>query len=321
MEEVGPLKVGSLVGGSCDVAVPVADRTGGASASHIAGFTEWVTEADCTTAGGAWTDGFGDAHVDSLVVSEHAILASHVVLGSSQEDYIRFNGRIKNTQLTFDDSGIYGSAGTVTLQMTMPADGSHHMISFPPQTGNILLSTSTQSLLEGVGQLSTGSIVEGFGTIRTDNDISTACDGVSGVCPTITSAGPLKVLEATVFSTDGFPYDGSAPMTIPPDKSTIRVTPDGLDRPISFEFSVQADGVEPGQMLVIHNNEDASGTPNNLQHASGAVRDIWPGVAATYFYLGTRWVQTGWICDKAPGDFCTDSLNPGVTIPGGHSAP
>ena len=321
LEEVGPLKVGSLVGGSCDVAVPVADRTGGASASHIAGFTEWVTEADCTTAGGTWTDGFGDAHVDSLVVSEHAILASHVVLGSSQEDYIRFNGRIKNTQLTFDDSGIYGSAGTVTLQMTMPADGSHHMISFPPQTGNILLSTSTQSLLEGVGQLSTGSIVEGFGTIRTDNDISTACDGVSGVCPTITSAGPLKVLEATVFSTDGFPYDGSAPMTIPPDKSTIRVTPDGLDRPISFEFSVQADGVEPGQMLVIHNNEDASGTPNNLQHASGAVRDIWPGVAATYFYLGTRWVQTGWICDKAPGDFCTDSLNPGVTIPGGHSAP
>ena len=55
---------------------------------------------------------------------------------------------------------------SVTFRMTMPADGSHHMISFPPQTGNILLSTSTQSLLEGVGQLSTGSIVEGFGTIR-----------------------------------------------------------------------------------------------------------------------------------------------------------
>ena len=211
---MGPLKVSSLVGGSCDVAVPVADRTGGASASHIAGFTEWVTEADCTTAGGTWTDGFGDAHVDSLVVSEHAILASHVVLGSSQEDYIRFNGRIKNTQLTFDDSGLNGSARTDTLQMTMPADGSHHTCSFPTNRKHPAL-TSTQSLLEGVGQLSTGSIVEGFGTIRTDNDISTACDGVSGVCPTITSAGPLKVLEATVFSTDGFPYDGSAPMTIP----------------------------------------------------------------------------------------------------------
>ena len=59
-------------------------------------------------------------------------------------------------------------------------------------------------------------------------------------------------------------------------------------------------------MLVVHNNEDASGTPNlaarerrRERHLAGRRRDV--------LYLGTRWVQTGWICDKAPGDFCTDS--------------
>ena len=46
---------------------------------------------------------------------------------------------------------------------------------------------------------------------------------------------------------------------------------------------------------------------------------IWPGVAATYFYLGTKWVQTGWICDRPPTDVCTDSIT-GATIQGGHSA-
>ena len=92
----------------------------------------------------------------------------------------------------------------------------------------------------------------------------------------------------------------------------MRVTSDGTDQTITFTFPTQSDGVEPGQILVIENADSVGGNAgegNNMVHSSSAVRPIWPGVAATYFYIGNNWVQTSWTCTAQDGSFCYDAAD------------
>jgi hypothetical protein len=186
----------------------------------------------------------------------------------------------------------------------------------------MLLSTSVTSMLQGVGALDTGSIVTGFGDITTDNDVTTVCDA-NGVCPTLTSGGNTVMEKATVFSQTGVP--ASATIEIPADKSIVRVTQDALDQSITFTFPQVTDGVIPGQILVIQNADDSGGLAgqgNNVVHASNAVRPIWPGVVATYFYIGSGWVQTSWICaSPSVGSYCIDAADGTTRVAEGMTNP
>merc|ERR1719313_1873512 len=124
----------------------------------------------------------------------------HVVLGTQESDYVEIKARIKTTELRFDPSGTYNvDDATVTLDITPPPPNTHSRIYIPAKDGTMLLSTSVSSMLQGVGALDTGSIVTGFGTITTDNDVTTVCDAVAGTCPTLTSGGNTVMEKATIF--------------------------------------------------------------------------------------------------------------------------
>ena len=133
--------------------------------------------------------------------------------------------------------------------------------------------------------------------------------------------------KSTVFSSTG--VVAAANIEIPWDSSITRVTSDGTDQTITFSLPTQSDGVIPGQMLVIENDDSVGGTGpaggegNNMVHESGAVRPIWPGAVATYFYIGNMWVQTSWTCAKQSGSYCyngqdgtqTERVAAGMTNP------
>jgi hypothetical protein len=324
LEEVGPLKVGSLVGGTCSLlpgAIPGLTQITNLFVSFF------VTESDCTGAGGTWEDGFGDARVQDFVATGNSAMMGHIVLGTDEQDYMEIKARIMTNELRFDPSGTYGvDDATVTLDITPPPPNTHSRIYIPASDGTMLLSTSVTSMLQGVGALDTGSIVTGFGTITTDNDVTTVCKA-SGVCPTFTSGGTTVMEKSTVFSSTG--VVAAANIEIPWDSSITRVTSDGTDQTITFSLPTQSDGVIPGQMLVIENDDAVGGTGpaggegNNMVHQSGAVRPIWPGAVATYFYIGNMWVQTSWTCAKQSGSYCyngqdgtqTERVAAGMTNP------
>jgi len=316
LEEVGPLKVGSLVGGTCSLDPGVIGLT-----NLFPSF--YVTESDCTGGGGTWEDGFGDAMVQDFVATGNSAMLGHVVLGTNEQDYMEIKARIMTTELRFDPSGTYGvQDATVTLDISPPPPNTHSRIYIPAMDGTMLLSTSVTSMLQGVGALDTGSIVTGFGDITTDNDVTTVCDA-NGVCPTLTSGGNTVMEKATVFSQTGVP--ASATIEIPADKSIVRVTQDALDQSITFTFPQVTDGVIPGQILVIQNADDSGGLAgqgNNVVHASNAVRPIWPGVVATYFYIGSGWVQTSWICaSPSVGSYCIDAADGTTRVAEGMTNP
>ena len=298
-----------------------------------------ITEADCTgycpppgtlpcpVPGGTWTPGFGDATVQDLIATGSTSLAGHVVLGSASTDYIDIKGRIRTRYLHFDPSGVPGNP-VVTLEVGVPTADT--TIYLPAITGTVLLTTSTTSALQGVGALDTGSIVAGFGAINTDNVITTVCSA-GGVCPTLTSGGSTVMEKATGFSEDGTP--ATASLTIDWETTLQAFTQDGVDTTITFTMPSKSDGVLDGQMLVIHNDDQGTvangGDGNNMVHVSNAVRPIWPGVAATYYYIGNRWVQTSYICSKqANNGYCedstvstTDRTNGLARIAAGHTNP
>ena len=93
-------------------------------------------------------------------------------------DEIVINGHVRQEELTFDAN----SDGTaLTIRFTDPTEP--RTITFPSETGIILTSTSAESSLEIVGELTAGSIVPGFGSIVTTNNIETVGSG------TITAGG------------------------------------------------------------------------------------------------------------------------------------
>ena len=318
LEEVGPLKVGSLVGGTCSVDPGVIGLT-----NLFPSF--FVTEGDCTIAGGTWEDGFGDATVQDFVATGNSAMMGHIVLGTSERDYIEIKGRIMSNELRFDPSGTYGvQDATVTLDISPPPPNTHSRIYIPAKDGTMLLSTSVTSMLQGVGALDTGSIVTGFGTITTDSDVTTVCDA-TGVCPTLTSGGTTIMEKATVFSSTGITADDNIGQ-LPADYSIVRLTPGAASRtqPITFTFPQRSDGVLPGQILIIENADSTTSGGNNMVNAgSNSVRPIWPGVTATYFYIGVRWVQVGWICTRQVGDYCYDSTDAtrATRVPAGMTNP
>merc|ERR1711871_933845 len=121
---------------------------------------------------------FGDMEVSGRVDCVNLAASGSVTLGDGLADEIVINGHIRQEDITFDDN----SDGTaLTLRFTDPTEP--RIITFPEETGIVLTSTSAESALEIVGELTAGSIVPGFGSIVTTNNIETVGSG------TITAGG------------------------------------------------------------------------------------------------------------------------------------
>merc|ERR1719181_1425568 len=114
-----------------------------------------------------------------------------VQLGNGLEDQIIINGHIKQSELVFDANS---DGNSLTLHFEDPTQA--RTITFPDETGTVLTNTSAFSTLTAVGALSAGSIVPGFGSITTSNNIETVGAG------TITSGGAFTALGDFVANGD-----------------------------------------------------------------------------------------------------------------------
>ena len=238
---------------------------------------------------GSIVSGFGDATVQKLTSSATARLTADVELGVNRSTSIEFKGRISNKELVFDENGVDGK---LTLVFNDPATA-HNTIYFPPQDGQVLLTTSTSSILQGVGDLKSGSIVPGFGPINTDHNIAT----VSGA--SITANGDLVAQSRTVYSNNGYP--AATNLIIPSGVTIIRVTVGNANNVNGITLPGAADGVKEGQMLVVHNADNMDLVPA----VAHSLSDIKPNEVATYFFLstasGAKWVETNRHCSARGG--------------------
>eukprot|EP01046_Picozoa_sp_COSAG06_P002180 COSAG06_NODE_75_length_25804_cov_247.408364_6_plen_4151_part_00 len=104
--------------------------------------------------------GFGDAEVASLRVTGHSYLDGDSTIGSSGDSELTFLGNIVGESAMFFE-------GTVSddndLTVKQPAFSQPRSIFMPDEDGRFLTTTSVESVLEEVGALRIGSIVEGFG--------------------------------------------------------------------------------------------------------------------------------------------------------------
>ena len=228
---------------------------------------------------GSIVPGFGDATVQALTSTGNARLTADVELGVNRNTSIEFKGRISNKELIFDENGVDGK---LTLVFNDPASN-HNTIYFPPQDGQVLLTTSKNSILEGVGDLKSGSIQPGFGPINTDNSIAT----VSGA--SITSNGDLVAQSRTVYSNNGYP--ASANLALPAGVTIVRVTVGNAANANKITFPGASDGAKEGQMLVVHNADD-----KKLTDSAAKLSDVKPNEVATYFFLNSKWVETNRHC-------------------------
>jgi hypothetical protein len=102
-------------------------------------------------------------------------------LGDSTEDAIIINSHIVNSELHFD-----GDMDDVTLVLRFEDPATSSVITFPDESGTVLTTASSFSTLAAVGELASGAIAEGFGSVSTASDIRTVGDTSS-----ITAAGTV----------------------------------------------------------------------------------------------------------------------------------
>jgi hypothetical protein len=125
----------------------------------------------------------GDVAVSGKVECVNFVSTGDVTLGDALADKIIINGHIAQEDIVFDAN----SDGVgLTLRFTDPSQP--RIITFPEETGTVLTTSSTQSSLTTVGELRGGSIVPGFGSIKTSNNIETVGSG------TITAGGAFTVM-------------------------------------------------------------------------------------------------------------------------------
>ena len=104
--------------------------------------------------------GFGSVNVAKLTSTGQTELLGNVWLGGKLTDKMEVLAHITSSTLVFDSD----SDGVNTLTLAFPDPTSARRIEFPVEDGTVLTTTSKQSVLTGVGALSSGSIVAGFGS-------------------------------------------------------------------------------------------------------------------------------------------------------------
>lgn len=223
---------------------------------------------------------------------------------------IDIGGRIVNGRLFFDETG----GGSTTLVVPEPVSANQYL-HFPtldgPFEATMLTDESRSALaLQEVGALEMGSITEGFGEVRTNNDVhllevSDTADPRYGDKANLAVAGDVTMSQRTFFSQDaGLAQDPV--LSIPDDRSIYSILDPMSGATGTDRFLLPACGSSNvGQLLVINNEHrytmlsaDAAGTANS------AVPDIDPHTAATHYCIRDRWVQTSTMCTAYSASAC-----------------
>jgi hypothetical protein len=153
------------------------------------------------------TGGRGDMSVAGTINCVNFESTGQVQLGNGLEDQIIINGHIRQNELRFDANS---DGNALILRFEDPTQS--RTITFPDETGTVLTNTSSYSTLTSVGALSSGSIVPGFGSIVTANNIETVGTG------TITAGGSFTAQGDFVANGDVFLGDD------PSDQIVVRGT-------------------------------------------------------------------------------------------------
>lgn len=120
-------------------------------------------------------------------------------LGDSSEDTITINAHVVNDELHFD-----GDKNDVALVLRFEDPATSSVVTFPDESGTVLTTASSFSSLQAVGELASGAIAEGFGSISTANEIRTIGDASS-----ITAAGTVS--SESNFVANGNVHIGDEP--------------------------------------------------------------------------------------------------------------
>ena len=110
---------------------------------------------------------FGDASVASLTARGNSALQHDVVIGTNQEDSLEINGHITSRTLVFDADKTTGGR----MSFSFPHPATDRSIVVPDESGDMLTSSSRDSVLTSVGALVAGSIGGDFGDIIVNADI------------------------------------------------------------------------------------------------------------------------------------------------------
>ena len=133
--------------------------------------------------------GVADFLVVGSLSCQNAASNGQTILGATSDSEITIQGHIVTPSLAFDGNrdGI-----SLTLQFEDPAGPT--TIVMPDESGTVLTTTSMFSTLTNVGALNEGSIDEGFGSIVTDQSISTSSS--------MTSAGSVTANSNFIATSD-----------------------------------------------------------------------------------------------------------------------
>lgn len=106
---------------------------------------------------GSIVDGFGSAHVHSLISSTSSHLRGDSILGSRREDELYISAHISSPSMFFD-----ANSNGKGMQVVFP-DNENRVVTFPNETGIVLTTASDLSTLKHVSGLLSGSLEPGFG--------------------------------------------------------------------------------------------------------------------------------------------------------------
>eukprot|EP01048_Picozoa_sp_COSAG05_P004384 COSAG05_NODE_233_length_13251_cov_30.223920_1_plen_2428_part_00 len=232
----------------------------------------------------------GDMTVAGTVNCVNFESTGQVQLGTGLEDQIIINGHIKQSELVFDANS---DGNSLTLHFEDPTES--RTITFPDETGTVLTNTSAFSTLTAVGALSAGSIVPGFGSITTANNIETVGSG------TITSGGAFTALGDFIANGDVYLGDDAtdqivvrgtvvSDITFAPNKGLSFENTDGdKSTTITAAFNPTTVDSPPGERVVTIPDVPTGGTLHVVTKGVGQVSntfqinmDVTAGVIENY---------------------------------------
>lgn len=122
----------------------------------------------------------GDVQAVAIACASYSTTGD-TTLGDSTQDAITISGHIVNTALHFD-----GDGDDVSLVLRFEDPAASSTITFPDESGTVLTTASSYSMLGAIGELASGAIAEGFGSVSTASNIETV-----GATSSITAAGTV----------------------------------------------------------------------------------------------------------------------------------
>ena len=170
---------------------------------------------------GSLAPGFGSANVSTIFVRRSSSFMGDVQISSSGTDRITVRGHFADPIMTFDqDSDGFG------LHVHHPDPSVDQHVTFPNETGTLLTDASTFSRLEHLGQVTSGSLGDGFGSasvtsLQTSGLANFTADVIIGSNNSRLALHAAIQTNKLVFDADGFGGNFSLAFPDPDDASLL----------------------------------------------------------------------------------------------------